>query len=160
MSYGATAGVAALSRRFTNSGTYDGTTNPTSTTVTTWLAQVSSMLDVALASSGFSVPFTDADITPALDGIVNALVSDLANAANSAGRFFTDNALQYGVAPMSMIRKDILQWVSDNSAGLASMGANRIVSTAGQIGYRDADDNGDPVEPLFPREGFSGWGHN
>jgi hypothetical protein len=124
-SYGTEAGVAALTTRYTNSGVFDTTTRPTLTRVTTWLAQVSSMINTVLASSGFATPITDADITPALDSFTETMVADLVNAANASGRFYTDRALESGVNPIKAINNDIKDWVETMAGGLSQMGASR-----------------------------------
>lgn len=86
--------------------------------------------------------------------VIQAAV-DLAHAANSAGRFFTDQALQRGVNPMSAIRKEILDWVEMFADGLSALGAARSSTTgAGEIGFRDANDNGDAVPAIFQRDAF------
>lgn len=154
MSYGTEPGVAALAKRYTNSGSFGVTTNPTLATVTAWLAQVSSMVDIALATAGFTTPITDASITPALDGFVNGLVADLVAAANTAGRFYTDKAVEAGVSPLKIINNDIRQWVEMMTPGLEALNAVRKTSDAGQIAYREADDCGNEVEHLFTRDQF------
>jgi hypothetical protein len=157
MSYGTEAGVAALSGFYTTNGAFTASTNPTLATVTGWLAQVSSMVNVALATSGFATPITDADVTPAIDGFVNSMVADLVRAANSTGRFFTERAQEYGVNPMKVINNDVRAWVDANAAGLVAIGASRTTSDAGQIGYRETDDAGRTINPLFTRDAFGGW---
>jgi hypothetical protein len=133
-SYGTTGGVAALTKRYTNgSAVFDGTTNPTSTTVTTWLAEISSMVNMALATSGFAVPITDADVTPALDGFVNAMTADLVHAANSTGRFFSERALENGVSPIKAINNDVIAWVENMAAGLVVLGATRSSPSHGLV---------------------------
>lgn len=124
--YGSVNGVVAFSRVHTRNGAFvDASsgieaTNPSLSQVTEWLDQVSTMLDLALATEWFVVPITDASAKKALDAIVNSLVSDLVNAANSSGRFFTERVLEDGRNPMLLIRSDILSWVSANADGLAS----------------------------------------
>ena len=159
-SYGSVEGVAALTYRYTSGGAFDVTTNPTSATVTGWLAQISSMLNVTLATAGFSVPVTDPDATPALDGFVNALAADLTHAANATGRFYSERMIENGVSPIRVISNDIQAWVQANAAGLVAMGANRVTSKAGQIAYRSGDEAGNVVEPLFQRDTFGRWSAN
>lgn len=120
--YGTEAGVAALAKRYTNSGAFDVTTSPTLSTVTSWLAQLTSMMNVALATGGFVTPVTDAAITPALDGFINAMAADLVHAANSTGRFFSERALENGVSPIRAVNADIRAWVEQNSDGLTALG--------------------------------------
>jgi len=160
MSYGTEAGVAALTKRYGDSTTHLFTTatNPTLATVTSWLAQISSMVNVALASAGFTTPITDADLTPALDGFVNALTADLAHAANSTGRFFSDRALEYGISPIKAISNDVRGWVEMMTPGLSALGAVRETSDADRIAFRDGDENGNAVNPMFTRGAFGGWG--
>lgn len=126
MAYGTTGGVAALTKRYANASTvFDATTNPTITYVTAWLAEISAMVNLALSTSGFATPITDADVTPALDGVVNALTADLVHAANSTGRFFSERALENGISPIKAINADVRAWVELNAAGLALLGADR-----------------------------------
>lgn len=127
-SYGAASQVAALSRRFTNSGSYDVTTNPTLAVVEGWIDSVSATLNASLAGAGFTIPVVQADAKAALAAIVVEAVSDLAHAANSAGRYFTDAALARGVTPMRAIRQEMKQWVEDNAAGLEALGAERLAT--------------------------------
>lgn len=153
-SYGTAAKVAALTRRYTTAGSYDTTTNPTLATVETWIDQVSGTVNVALAKNGFVIPVTQADAVLAIETVVIEAVADLAHAANSAGRFFTDRALERGVSPMRSIRTEIMEWAQDMTAGLAAMGAARNTPDAGQVAFRDTDNSGDSIFPIFQRDGF------
>lgn len=154
MSYGTAPGVAALAKRYTNNGSWTTDTNPSQATVTGWLAQISAMVNIALATKGFTTPITDTDVTPALDGLVNALAADLAASANSSGRFYTDKALENGVSPLAIIRKDILAWVDANADGLKALGASRTASPAMNILTRTADEGGHETAPIFQRDAF------
>jgi hypothetical protein len=146
--------VAALSRRYTNAGTYDVTTNPTLAQVETWIDQVSGTVNILLAEKGFVIPVTQADAVLALQGVVVEAVSDLCRAANSAGRFFTDRALERGVAPMKIIRQEMADWIGEHAEGFEAIGTARNVAAAGGIGYRDGNDDGGNVSPLFGRDAF------
>jgi hypothetical protein len=153
-SYGTAAMVAGLSKRYTASGTYTAQTNPTSTQVEAWIDQVSGTVNVLLAEQGFGVPVTQADAKLAIEAIVVEAVTDLAHAANSAGRFFTDRALASGKAPMAVIRMEMAEWIQAHAQGFEAIGAGRNTGNAGGIGYRDGDDNGNEVDPLFGRNAF------
>lgn len=154
-SYGAASDVAALTELYTSSGSYTTGTIPTLAQVEGWIDQVSAILNAALAGQGFVVPLTQADSVLAVKSYVIQAAVDLAHAANSAGRFFTDQALQRGVNPMSAIRKEILDWVEMFADGLSALGAARSSTTgAGEIGFRDANDNGDAVPAIFQRDAF------
>ena len=154
-SYGAASDVAALTELYTSSGSYTTGTIPTLAQVEGWIDQVSAILNAALAGQGFVVPLTQADSVLAVKSYVIQAAVDLAHAANSAGRFFTDQALQRGVNPMSAIRKEILDWVEMFADGLSALGAARSSTTgAGEIVFRDANDNGDAVPAIFQRDAF------
>ena len=124
--YGSVSGVIGFVRVHTRNGEFFDAagaveaTNPSLSQVTEWLEQISTMLDLALATEYFVVPITDTQAVKALDGIVNALVSDLVNAANASGRFFSERILEGGRNPMLLIRSDILAWVTANADGLDS----------------------------------------
>ena len=88
MSYGTPAGVAAFTPRYANAANrFDGDTTPTLTSVTSWLAQVSAMLDVALAGYGATTPVIAPAVTPMLDGFTNAQVAGMVRGVNGQGKF-------------------------------------------------------------------------
>src|SRR5687767_3023399 len=105
--YGTPAGVAALTKQWTDDGQFtdlcildcleDQTTNPTLSEVNTWLTQISDTMDVALNGAGFIAPVT----TPTrainmITVIVEQYVADLVKYVNNTGRFATERAQQYG----------------------------------------------------------------
>ena len=153
-SYGSAAGVGVYVTLYTNNGVFDTTTNPTIATVESWLDEVSAIANTALASNGFSVPLTQADAVLSLQGIINQHVADLCHAMHSTGRFFTDRALSFGMSPMNVIRKELLDWVISNAAGLEALGATRGDSAQYAIGYLEQDQSGDEIFPIFQREAF------
>jgi hypothetical protein len=155
-SYGSTAGVAGLTQRYVDTSTklFTTGTRPTLATAENWIDSASATLNVALAAQGFSIPVTQADAKLSLDSIVNEVCSDLANASNSSGRFFTDRALTSGISPMRSVRKELMEWVEQNAAGLESLGATRSRSLLDGILVRDTDESGREVEPIFQRGNF------
>ncbi len=153
-SYGTAAMVAGLSKRYTAAGFYSAATNPTLTQVESWIDQVSGTVNVLLSEQGFTIPLTQPDAKLAIEAIVVEAVTDLAHAANSAGRFFTDRALASGKAPMAVIRMEMAEWIQTHAEGFEAIGAGRNVSNSGGIGYRDGDENGNEVSPLFGRNAF------
>jgi hypothetical protein len=158
-SYGTEAGVAMLCRRFADPTTalFTTATVPTLAAVTSWLSQISSMVNIALATAGFATPITDADATPAIDGFVNSMAADLAMAANTTGRFYVDRIQESGANQDEIIAKSINAWVSANIAGLEAMGATRATSDTDQIAFRDVDSAGNTVDALFQRDNFMPW---
>ena len=69
MAYGATTGVQALLPAI---GTLSGSTVPTSTQVTTWLGEGSSVIDRHLSAAGYSIPVgATATVYPELTSLAN-----------------------------------------------------------------------------------------
>lgn len=153
-SYGTVEEVAALTRRYTTAGAYTPTTNPGSYQVETWINQVSATVNILLAENGFSIPVAQADAKLALTAVVVEAVADLCHASNSAGRFFTDRALERGIAPMKVIRSEMAAWITEHAEGFEAIGVSRNVANVGGIGYRDTDESGGEVSPLFGRDAF------
>lgn len=154
-SYGTASDVAAFVELYTTSGSFTTSTIPTLAQVESWIDQISALVNAALAGAGFVIPVTQSDAKLAIKSYVVQAASDLAHAANSAGRYFTDTALQRGVSPMAAIRKEILDWVETFSDGLDALGASRSSTTgAGEISFRDTDEGGDEIHPIFQRDAF------
>jgi hypothetical protein len=127
-SYGSTADVAArVPGAYTDATTklFTTATNPTLTTVETYIDEISAIANVALADARFAIPVTQADAKKAIGSMVNDIAADMASASNSAGRFFTDRALNGGLSMMAQIRKDVREWVEANAQGLENLGAER-----------------------------------
>lgn len=146
--YGSVAGVATLTRKYTDSGSYTDSTRPTTTEVDSLLDQVCSAINLYLSTEGFETPITDTDIVPALDGLANTYAVDLVHASHSAGRFFTDEKLQ-GKAPFTVISKEIADWIASQASGFKKLGATRSMSDARRIGSLKTDRQGNDVAPLF-----------
>jgi hypothetical protein len=153
-SYGTAAQVAALAIRYTTSGAFTTTSNPTLVTVEGWIDQVSANLNVALAGAGFAIPITQPDAKAALGSVVVEAVADLCHAANSAGRFYTERALERGVSPMRVIRQEMSAWVEEQADGLELLGATRTRASTAGILSRDTDESGNDTFPIFQRDGF------
>lgn len=159
-SYGSVQGVAALARAWTNDGEfldgdlYEDSTNPSLTTVVDWIDQTSAILNTALAKYGFAVPITQATAVMAAASIVEQLVADMANYANSTGRFFSQRFIDSGYSVWRTIRNDIDAWVLEYAPGLESLGVPRTESNVDKIGFRSHDDAGDETFPIFQRKGF------
>lgn len=154
-SYGTVDQVAALVRRYTANGSFGIVgTNPTVAIVESWINTVSATLNVSLAAAGFVIPISQADAKAALAAIVVEAVADLCHAANSAGRFYTERALERGVSPMKVIRQEMGQWVESQADGLEMLGATRARASTAGILFRDTDESGNPTAPIFQRSGF------
>ena len=151
-SYGAATDVAALTRRFTNAGTYDTTTTPSLAQVEGWIDQISATLNVLLAEQGFAIPVTQADCVLMLKNFVVTQVADLCNYANSAGRFFSEKGLKTG--PWAAIQKDAAEFLEHHAAGLAQLGATRTRGGLNALAFCETDDAGKEIEPAFQRKQF------
>jgi hypothetical protein len=126
--YGTAAGVAALSSMWTRAGLfyddslYDTATKPSLTQVESWLADVSSSLDICLSDEGFITPVVAVEVLPSLNHLVESIVKDLVDFSHGAGRFFTERRLEAGASPMMVIDKELSDWVKRKSVGLEAMG--------------------------------------
>lgn len=143
-----------MTPRYTTAGAFGEGTRPTLAQVEHWIDACSATLNVMLAKAGFQIPITQSDAQAACAQIVVECVSDLVHAANSAGRFYTERALERGLAPMKVLRQDMASWVEEQAAGLAALGAAMTSPSASQVAYRETDESGDDVSPMFQREGF------
>lgn len=146
-SYGAGTDVAALTPRFTNAGTYDGTTRPTLTQVEGWIDQVSSILNVLLAEQSFSIPVSQSDVKLMLKTFVATEVADLCNYANSAGRFFQNQ--QFTTGPWQAIQKEAADFIAAHANGIEALGATRTHAGLKGLAWRDTEDNGETLSPQF-----------
>ena len=158
MAYGSTAGVVALVPRWASGGSFDGTTRPTATHVTSWLSEVSTMLDIKLSELGFTVPITDADVTPMLDLFTNTEVAVMADGVNGSGKFGpTGMKKDKRGSRWHLIMEDVNAFLDEVAVGLERSGAARTSSTTTGVGYRDTDEQGDDTFPLRQRREFHDW---
>lgn len=153
-SYGSVDGVAGMCAIYTDVGQFNGNTHPTDEQVVVWLNQISGFMNVALNNEGFVIPVVQADAKLTMDAVVEQYVSDMVQASNSAGRFFTDRFLAAGLTPLMQIYKDVQAWVSDSAGGLENIGVVRQSSPADTIGTRGFDKGGNAITPIFQRRGF------
>ncbi len=151
-SYGQASDVAALTPRFASAGSYSASTRPTLAQVEAWIDQVSAVLNVLLAEQNFKIPATQADVVLLLKQFVVTQVADLANYANSAGRFFSDKNLTTG--PWQAIQKEAADFIAKHAEGLQNLGATRSVAGLDALDFRSTDDSGAEIEPMFARKQF------
>ena len=121
--YGTTDDVAALAPRYADgTGVFTVSTRPTLAQVTTFLNQVSSMLNSVLAEEGFTVPITDAGVTPMLDAFANQEVAELVEGVNGSGRFGPKS--EGGeTSRFSVLNADVRGFIKGNRVGIERMGA-------------------------------------
>jgi hypothetical protein len=138
--YGSIADVAALSRTWTKNGVFDGTTNPADTTVTAWLANISSQMTLAMMNNWFDLSAipdiatfksTYPDAFNAITQVVESMVADLVQFVNGTGRFYTDIATKNtGKSVYAAIYGDLCDWVIENKEGLQRMGLKQTLDMA------------------------------
>lgn len=149
-SYGTVAEVAALSKRYTSSGTFTTTTNPTEAQVERFIDRVSSIVNVILARLGFTTPVVDVEARPAIEEFVIQEVVQMVLACNGAGLFAPGSEALRKRTPFQIILDDAQSFFEDNAVGLENLGAARPSGglTFG-LAVREVDDAGDDLEPPF-----------
>lgn len=153
--YGSATGVAALTSMWTNtSGVFDETTAPKLSQVQGWLEQLSNVADLALRQYGFtSTPITDPTAIGMLSFLVEGLAADLVLVSHKAGRFYSERAIKIGANVQTIIGSEINAWVRDNVEGLVLLNLEREELAEG-IGFKETNEAGDELFPIFHREAF------
>ncbi len=157
-SYGSIEEVAALVKRYTSSGAFvaaaeTNATRPTLEDVERFIDRISGLINTDLAQAGFNIPITEPIAKAALAELSVEFAVELCHVSNSAGRFFTDRQLRR-FSPLAVIRKEIAAWIDTHAAGFENLGAARGTSLAEQIAFRDTDESGDEIFPIFQRKGY------
>jgi hypothetical protein len=112
MAYGSLNEVAAFVPRYADqSGDFTLNTRPNVNQVTTWLTQVSGVLDAYLASKGWAVPVTDASLNAALDMFTSEEVAAMVEGANGSGRFGPTAPDQRQQSRFAIIRQDVTNFI-------------------------------------------------
>lgn len=122
--YGTPDDVAAKARPFSEDGhwldpneDYDiRGTNPTLSTVTIWLTDVSNQMDVALGTSWFKAP-VNPDTHPKAYSAIKEYVCSLV-----ADQCYLVNGVDRQVSPTGKMLKDLTEWVAKNADGLIALG--------------------------------------
>jgi len=151
-SYGSVAEVEALTRRYTASGTYSSTTNPTLAQVEQFVDRVSGIANVVLAEQGFSIPVTQADAALAIADFVVAQAALLVEAANGHGLYAPGSQSVRGTTPMRLVIREAEAFLAEHAEGLELLGATRTRALTHGLECRDTDDSGAAIEPWFTRE--------
>lgn len=149
-SYGSVAEAEALVRHFTSSGSFTTSTHPTLLQVETFIDRVSALVNAVLAQLGFEIPVTQADAKLVLDHFVVEEVADLCEAANRAGRFYGEQLRDR--SRFRVVFDDCVSFLESQAEGLEALGATRERSLTYGLGFWDADDAGDEIEPIFSRK--------
>lgn len=161
-SYGDVDEIASLCPRLADAVTYKFTTatRPTLTQAESFTDQVSSVLNIMLAEQGFKIPISQADCKLALDLFVNQEVAAIAEGINGSGRFGPAVGKGTPKGRYALMMDDVKNFVEQQAAGLQRLGAVRTKSLTEGIAYRDTDESGRPVAPIFQRSGFGNYFEN
>jgi hypothetical protein len=153
-SYGSPSGVAALVPRYANGvGTFLTTDRPTLGQVIILIDEVSSLINGILAQQGFVIPVVQPDVKLSLDMFTNEEVASICEGINGSGRFGPTNK-QPGKSRFSIIMTDVEDFILTHADGWEIIGVPRTHSTIGKIGFRDVDQSGESVTPIFERKAF------
>ena len=153
-SYGSTIGTAALVPRWASSGDFTTTTRPTLAQAESWIDQVSGMLNAMLARAGFTIPISDDDVKDALDLFVNQEAAAMADGVNGSGKFGPTAKAVGKQGRFNILMEDVQDFIEAYAVGFERLGAERTTTVASGIGYRNVDESGDEIHPIFQREGF------
>lgn len=153
-SYGSASNVAALVPKFASNNAFDSSTRPTLTQVENWINEYSAVVNTLLAEQGFTIPVSQADGVLMLGALVESAVADCAEYANRTGRFFSDAASERGLSISKILRSEIAAWINDHAKGFENLGVARSTESSFDIAYRESDQSGDAVPPLFERKAF------
>ena len=153
-SYGDAGGIAALTPRFADvSGVFTTTTRPTLAHVDELIVQVSAVVDTILARHGFCIPVDNVTMLSSLEFFVNEQVASIVEGINGSGRFGPTAKQPHRKGRHALIMEDVSSYIEMNEIGFERMGACRNETNIEGIGYRQLDNSGDLVTPLFQRKG-------
>lgn len=154
-SYGDTGIIAALTPRWAGAGGVFGvSTQPTLTQVEHFVDQVSAALNSILSKNGFTIPVTQTDCVLMLAAFVEQEVAAIVEGIHGSGRF-GPTSKTVTKSRWAVIMEDVEAFIEANTVGLVRMGAARPYSIAAEIAYRDTDNSGATVPPLFERKAFN-----
>jgi hypothetical protein len=154
-SYGTTGDVAALTPRYANtSGVFDANTRPTLTQVERQMDLVSGLVNALLAEAGFTIPVTQADVVLSLAFFVEQETAAIVEGINGSGRFGPTTKSEGGKGRFALIMDDVKAFIEANTVGFERLGAARNYSATSGLAYRDTDERGNPMFPLFQRAAF------
>jgi len=150
-SYGSVAEVAALTKRYTASGSYGTTTNPTTIQVEKFIDRVSAIVNVLLAEAGFAVPVSQADAKLVLDDFAVGQVVLLCHAANGSGIYAPGSESLRSTTPLRGMLREAEAFVGGHAQGFERLGATRTYGAVQGLSCLETNDAGTTIEPTFQR---------
>jgi hypothetical protein len=121
-----------------------------------FINSVSGMVNSLLATSGFTVPVTQADVALALAQFVEDEVAAMVEGVNGSGRFGPNPKFGGTKSRYALVTEDVQKFITSNAAGFEMLGAVRPGKLGAGIAFKGQDDAGNSVQPLFDRASFSG----
>jgi len=103
---------------------------------------------------GRDIVVTDDDVKDALDFFVNQEVASICEGVNGSGRFGPTSKAVGKQGRFSLMLEDVKAFVEGNKAGFERLGAERSYDVTSSIAYRDTDESGEVITPLFERKAF------
>ena len=153
-SYGSASGVASYVPRYANgSATFDANTRPKLAQIESFIDQISSLVNAILASNGFKVPITQADVILSITVFVEQEVAAIAEGINGSGRFGPTTKTP-GKSRFQIIMEDISAFILEHADGFENLGAERDQPTGMEILTRGVDAAGKESFPIFQRVAF------
>ncbi len=152
-SYGTAAGTGVLTPRWSASGTFSASTNPTLATVESWHDEISALLNTVLKEYGFTIPVSQADARLMLNMFVQEEAAAMVEGVHGSGRFGPAAAGKGGINRFNIIRGDVSEFVKSHAAGIEGLGVPRNHEGT-EIGFRETDESGNVPQPLFTREDY------
>jgi hypothetical protein len=153
-SYGTATGVASYVPRYANgSATFDTNTRPKLVQIESFIDQISSLVNTILASNGFMIPITQADVILAITIFIEQEVAAIAEGINGSGRFGPTTKTP-GKSRFQIIMEDISAFILEHADGFENLGAERDQPTGTEILTRGVDAAGKESFPIFQREAF------
>lgn len=146
-SYSTAADVAADVPAYTNSGSFDATTNPTLTVVEGWIDEVSDAINLVLEDHDFAVPATDR-LATALGRMVRREVADRIRLTRPNANRRPRTGQQQGEqnrTPFDAVEA-ATRLIERRAWGQSTLADN--------IGYRDTNEDGEDTFPIFQRNAF------
>lgn len=155
--YGSVAGVAAYTRRLTNSAsTFDTSTRPTLAEVEAFLDQCSDTLNGWLASAGYVIPVTQADAVRVLARYANLGAAGHAELSQRAGGYDADdeNRRENKFLDMFQMAEAYIQSGALSALG-ATIVAGSLPSPVSGLRVGGSTRTGQALRPIFTRTSFS-----
>lgn len=157
-SYGTSADVAALTPRYSNgAGDFDEATKPTQARVEGYIDNVSAMANGCLSQMGFSIPVSSSsapDVVLILKQLVTETVAVIVEGINGTGRYAPTAKQIQARGLNNAIYQDVCDFLNGMAFGLEAMGADKSSDEAESIGFRQFDQSGNEIFPIFQRKAF------